>query len=735
MLIILDSQQYTLGVASNGSPDAMPYFNDTHVENLEGVNTYEFDVPAQHEDATLLAVEGHFIIRNLDGENLLFTIKEVKDGHDNGKKIKHVYGEETAISELLGEVQRPITLVSTTLSNAANIVIANAPGWTMGDIPLTDSQDVEIKDYTTVLEALRDLMSTFSTELYFTVDLRGTQIVGKKVNIVTERGTKSNVRFDFGYDVAGVSRTENSENVVTALIGVGKGDSNKERLNLSSLPAFEDGDFYKEAGGDWIGSKSALQRWGKNGRHRFGVFIDSDADTAAALQRSTLKELEDRITPALSYSASIVTLERLAGYSAKKLRLGDYVIIKDKTFNPPIIVEGRVKETQRSYTTLNEDKVNLGKYKPITVSPDPSIRNLQNLISQSEEKWNTLDPEVQQQISEIDNRTSDVQMIQTVVYSGDMDSILSDKVNREDISDMATGEMLSGVKDDTIRYIDGRIDGEGGINESINKVTSEFSKSINDIQAKFTSSGGVNIIKNSIGYAGTDFWTPTGNVTTLQNQELEQLGFGSGFMATKGVVSFLEQTVSVTPNQKYSLSFWLKKTLDNSTSGWVGVNVYANDTKLAFIGKNSGEGLTKGWELGIFTFETQYSEVTIKLTYGSNAEGIISGLMLNVGEDALQWQHADGELYNTNIQLNLNGIKVINGQSKGYTIMSPSEFSGYSEVLDDNNQPHMERIFTLNGETTEVSRLDADKSINMASMRIVPIDATGSKGWAFVANE
>jgi hypothetical protein len=109
--------------------------------------------------------------------------------------------------------------------------------------------------------------------------------------------------------------------------------------------------------------------------------------------------------------------------------------------------------------------------------------------------------------------------------------------------------------------------------------------------------------------------------------------------------------------------------------------------------------------------------------------------MLNVGENPLQWQHSHGEVYNTNVQMNLNGIKVINGQTKGYTIMSPQEFSGYAEVLDGNNQPVMQRVFTLNGATTEVTQLDVDTEIKMSTVKILTINTGTNKGWAFIADE
>lgn len=388
MLFILNKNQETVGVASNSNPLSLPYFEDWHTENLEGINTYEFKVPSDHLDSGKLEVEGHVIVKNLDGELLLFTIKEINEGNDSGRRIKDIFCEETAISELLTDIQRPDTFTSTTLEVVAKSILNNTVGYTLADVPYTQSQDLEFSDYMTVLEALRQAVSEFGMEMYFTVKLQGTKIIEKTIHIVEERGQKTGVRFDYSYDLRGVGRTEDSSQVVTALVGVGKGDNSQARINLTSVGAFDDGDIYKEAGADWIGSEVALQRFGKNGRHRFGFFVDDKSDSDNELKNRTIKELKKRCEPAVHYSCSISTLERLTGYDAKKLRIGDTIVINDKSFLPYIVINGRVKQLKRSYTRTNVDEVELGNYKPITLSPNKAIKDLQNIISKSEAKWN-----------------------------------------------------------------------------------------------------------------------------------------------------------------------------------------------------------------------------------------------------------------------------------------------------------------------------------------------------------
>lgn len=356
-------------------------------------------------------------------------------------------------------------------------------------------------------------------------------------------------------------------------------------------------------------------------------------------------------------------------------------------------------------------------------------------VGSSDSLYKDLDS-ISNDLGEIRNNTTDVAIIDTVIASPDFESIMSDKANVEDLSDLATGEQLTDVKTGLENYVDGRLDGEGGINEKINEVTSSLERTANEIRAKFSSSGGINLIKNSLGFAesetGLDFWK--GSMGTLQNLELEQLGFGSGFYSVQGEKNSIEQVVNTSRSNTYSISFWMKKPFDSGTNANAGVEIYAGGNLLAFVGNVTGE-TTETYELGMYTFTTEHSQITIKVVCDEGAEMVLSGLMLNEGDVALQWQHAPNEIYNTSVQMNLNGLKVLSENYDGYTIMSPREFSGYFETLDENNKPVMQRVFTLNKDTTEVTKLDVDEEITMNPIKIVPIASEFYNGWAFVVSE
>ena len=391
MLFILNRKQEVIGIASNSSPLALPYFNDLHTENLEGVNTYTFTVPADHPDAKKLVTNGHIILRDLDQKKILFTIKEITDGYtDFNKQTKEIFCESTAITELLSDIVRPFTRNQASIEQVVEVILNSAnAGWQLGNIEYAVASLVKIEEHMTVLEALRYIVNeVYFKEMYFTVELTGTRITKKKINIVEERGKDTHVRFDYGINLRGTSRTENTNELATALIGLGKADSAGNRLTLRSIDAFDDGDVYKETGADWIGSESAFQRYNTGGGHIMGLFVDDEATTVENLLKSTKKELERRKIPYVIYSAAVEDLERYTGYDAKKLRLGDRITIKDDTFEPPIAISGRVMELIRSYNDPTQDSVDLGRYKKLSISTSSDIQKLQRTIKNNEEKWN-----------------------------------------------------------------------------------------------------------------------------------------------------------------------------------------------------------------------------------------------------------------------------------------------------------------------------------------------------------
>lgn len=219
----------------------------------------------------------------------------------------------------------------------------------------------------------------------------------------------------------------------------------------------------------------------------------------------------------------------------------------------------------------------------------------------------------------------------------------------------------------------------------------------------------------------------TSNVETTQDNALANLGFGSGFVHKAGGTRII-QNVTLPAKGVYTMSLFMKKSTSSGAHGGAGIEVFSNGERLAFIGAEEGIAVNEYTQYQ-YTFTAEDLDVSIHMVSWGNINTTVtmSGLMFNIGELALTWQPYPTEIYNTNVLIDINGITVKNNQTKGYTLITPTEFSGYAQVGSE-----MKRIFTLNGKTTEVEEIKIRSKIQMGSITILPINSGKNKGWAFI---
>lgn len=248
-------------------------------------------------------------------------------------------------------------------------------------------------------------------------------------------------------------------------------------------------------------------------------------------------------------------------------------------------------------------------------------------------------------------------------------------------------------------------------------------------------------IKLEEGRTATD-WTPapadgiayTPLVDTTQNADLSNLGFGSGFLVDHKDRAILRQPVTL-PEAKaglyYAVSFYMN-IASTSTGVTAGIKVYEDGKQSYIVGHTDASKVSpNGYQRYYLIYEPSSvnTEIEIFVTGATNTTVVISGIMYNIGNVALKWQPYPSEIYNTNVKIDINGITVKNNQTDGYTMITPQEFSGYARVDGE-----MERIFTLNGETTEVRMLKAEQRITMLPIAIFAMENSVNRGWAFVSS-
>jgi Concanavalin A-like lectin/glucanases superfamily/Carbohydrate binding domain len=323
---------------------------------------------------------------------------------------------------------------------------------------------------------------------------------------------------------------------------------------------------------------------------------------------------------------------------------------------------------------------------------------------------------LENRISTAEQQITADSIISTVTQSIELKNLLDEKANANDLSNYAPVQQVNDLEN-TVNNINNTLN---NIDFSQFVTSTQLDQKADSITAKFSSGGGVNLLRNSVGFAGTDFWTVTGTVNTVQNSELESFGAGSGFVLNGGTIS---QVIFVTPQTTYTISTIVKK--GSTGTGYFKVK---DDSQEFTINFNAGTSYI--YEKKEIQITPVGSQITVELNGDASSGIIFTSTMANIGDVALQWQHAPDEIYNTNVLMNMNGIKVMSSSYNGYTAITPQEFAGYAEV-----DGQMQKVFTLNRDVTEMSKASIDYEISMSPIKIIPIKSAGYNGWAFVATE
>lgn len=338
-------------------------------------------------------------------------------------------------------------------------------------------------------------------------------------------------------------------------------------------------------------------------------------------------------------------------------------------------------------------------------------------------------------VAQAEQKISSDAIINTVLGSEDFTGIFDKKANTEDLNNLASYDDLDAMQAEYERLLK---EGIAGIDFSPYVTNTELEQLKDSFTFSVQQAGGVNMLKNSLGFSGTDFWQASSGIDTTQNDQLAKLGFGSGFMINRVQNATIKQAIEL-PEAKqglqYALSFYMNVATFGDTTGLqCGAHIYEEGVLKYTVGvTDATQGIPSDYHLYKLVFEPESPNTVIELfvTNGAQATVIISGVMYNIGNIALKWQPYPSEIYNTNVKIDINGITVKNNQTDGYTMITPQEFSGYARVNGE-----MERIFTLNGQVTEVKMLKAEKRITMEPISVFAMNSkeTNTIGWAFVAS-
>lgn len=235
--------------------------------------------------------------------------------------------------------------------------------------------------------------------------------------------------------------------------------------------------------------------------------------------------------------------------------------------------------------------------------------------------------------------------------------------------------------------------------------------SANNLTTTFKTSGGSNLLRNSVGYSGTDFWLSSGNITTNQNDDMSLSG--SEFILN-GTAS-LEQAYSTQVGTKYSIAFKYKHTAVG-TVNQVKMELVGNGNTVAIL--NTTETNSE-WKT--VTLEEPYEAITTspKLVITCTGDDIfeITDLIVSQGTNDV-WSGYVDEVYGKKHQLDANGLRLYSETSNRSTNTTSTSY----QLKDGSNvigELTSDRVYSQMGEFDQGTKIGRLRTVVLDSNNII----------------
>ena len=324
-----------------------------HTEELNGEDTIEFEtheVPAKGD--RLLWRDGE-----VWREHVVVRTDEPLEG------LCSVYAE-SSLCELLDDFIEEQHLVSRTASQALAVALAPTR-WAIGSCNVTGTAGCVLY-HVNALWALRRIAEVWGGEVTPVISVANGRVASRSVRFDSQRGSWRGLRFTYGKNMAGCTRTVLEQDVYTALYGFGAGLPYTDE-NGNYVAGYRKKLTFGEVNGgvNWIGDDAARQVWGRwnSGRtakvHSFGTVTFSECTDPVRLLGLTRKALVDAVQPKVSYEVDVAAL---GGADAE---LGDTVAVIDASREPEWRLKARMVRRVRTFSDGVLSRVTIGTVQPV----------------------------------------------------------------------------------------------------------------------------------------------------------------------------------------------------------------------------------------------------------------------------------------------------------------------------------------------------------------------------------
>ncbi|PEI42597.1 peptidase S74 [Bacillus pseudomycoides] len=351
-----------------------------HWEIKNSVDMLDFKILESSPYEPLLQQQNIIIKETRPGIMTPYVITETEK--DTVTKTVTIFasGEWTLLA---GESYFPPQKLSSMTAQQYLAMSLNGSDWSVGNVEITGTRSMTITEFISPLQFNNMIASAFDGyELQYRVIVQGAFIVKRYVDLVEKRGRLTAKEITIGKDLQGIVRKENSEGVITTLIGyvTVKGSDGEEKV-ITVADA--------NNGIPYVVDDEAFQRWNINGKHRFGFYTpetDNQNMTPERLLTLTKAALKKRIATNVVYEVDAVSLAKIAGLTHEAINEGDTVFIKDKSISPPIFLEARAIAADESFKDPRQDKFYFGNYREIQNNDDAAYRAYQRILASLQDK-------------------------------------------------------------------------------------------------------------------------------------------------------------------------------------------------------------------------------------------------------------------------------------------------------------------------------------------------------------
>ena len=264
----------------------------THTIEINQFDRSNFEIPVDYKPDIIKQAQ-FFGFQSRDGAFCLFKIAE--KSYNVGLSIEGIDRAESDLHSFIIEDKRP----GGTADQVLNVILERT-GYQLGDKNgLTITGNLSLY-YISARQALVKLIEAFGCEFRTRYTFVENKIIGRYIDLYQRFGKVTGHQFEYGSNILNVTYEEDADDVVTALIGRGKGEAKTDsdgeatggygrRIQFTDVVwSKANGDpTDKPAGQNYVTNETSKNIYGlhQNGviKHRFGVYTNENIDNPVEL--------------------------------------------------------------------------------------------------------------------------------------------------------------------------------------------------------------------------------------------------------------------------------------------------------------------------------------------------------------------------------------------------------------------------------------------------------------------